>query len=140
MIANDLVKEAIVTNLRAYAALTAQLPDGVQGVREQHWRGTVFQYPNVRVELESQIDVTPNNNCTPAYQTWSVYVFSEKQSSQEADTLAGLIVSHFKGITFTVNTVKFSNVSILESIPATPEDEHTWRAQVRCQSVINTAS
>lgn len=136
MIANDLIKEAIVTRLRAHTTLTARLPDGVQGVREQFWRGTIFQYPNVRVELETQTDATPDSNCTPAYQDWSVYVFSEKQSSQEADEIAGIIVAYLRGTNFTVNTVKFSKVSILENIPATPEDEHTWRAQIRCRSLI----
>lgn len=138
MIPNDQVKEGIVQRLRVNAALVAQLPDGIQGVREQFWRGTDFAYPNVRVQLETQYDATPNNNCTPAIQSWSIYVFSEKHSSQEADTLAGEIVTYLRGTTFTVGTVKFSNVKVLESIPAIPEDEHTWRSQLRCQSIIYT--
>jgi hypothetical protein len=137
VIPNDQVKEAIVTRLRDFTSLTNLLPDGVQGVREQYWRGTTFQYPNVRVELETQIDATPNTNCTPAYQDWSVFVFSEKHSSQEGDTLAGMVVTYLRGSSFTVNGVKFNEVKVLESIPATPEDEHTWRAQIRCRSVIN---
>jgi len=136
MIPNDQVKEGIVTYLRANASLTALLPDGVQGVREQYWRGQDFKYPNVRVQLETQFDATPETNCTPTIQTWTVYVFSEKHSSQEADTIAGLIVNYLRGSTFTVKTVKFSNVKVLESIPAVPEDERTWRAQLRCQSII----
>ena len=136
MIPNDLVKQAIVAHLRASALVTAPLPDGVKGVREQYWRGTAFAYPNVRVELETQTDATPDTNCTPSYQEWSVLVFSEEHSSQQADDIAGIVMTYLRGSSFTANTVKFQKVSILENIPATPEDEHTWRAQIRCRSVI----
>ena len=135
MIANYQVKEAIVSILKSSAALVAALPDGSQGIRERGWRGDVFQYPCVRVDLESQRDIT-DGFCPPVEQDWSVYVFSEKHSSREADLIAGIIANLFQGRFYNNNGIKFIRVRILENIPAIPEDEITWRAQVRCQSVI----
>lgn len=136
MIPNDRTKEAVNTRLRAHAALTALLPDGVQGVREVNWRGNDFKYPNVRIQMGTQFDATPETNCTPTYQPFDVFVFSELHSSQEADTIAGIVEAYLRGSTFTINNVKFSNVKVLELIPALQEDPHTWRAQIRCQSIV----
>ena len=136
MIPNNVTKAAVVTANKAIASLIARLPDGSSGVREYGWRGNDFQYPNVRIEMESQVDQTPDSNCTPVNQAWSEYVFSESHSSMEADELAGIIAEYFKGITFSGDGVKFSRVEILEVIPAIPDDERTWRAQVRCRSII----
>ena len=138
MIANDLTKAAVVAKLKADATLIARLPDGLLGIREYGWRGNVFQYPNVRVEMEAQVDVTPDSNCTPVNQSWSMYIFSESHSSQEADEISGIISNYFKGISFSGTGVRFSRVEVLESIPAIPDDERTWRAQVRCRSIIYT--
>lgn len=137
MIPNDQIKEGVVQRLRAYATLTNLLPDGIQGVREANWRGQDFSYPNVRVQLDSQFDATPDTNCTPTYATFSVFILSEKHSSQECDTIAGIVEAYLRGSNFTINTVKFNNVKVLELVPAVQEDVHTWRAQVRCQSICN---
>lgn len=141
MIPNDVTKAAVVARTKAITSLVAELPDGLKGIREFGWRGGgvgSFAYPNVRVEMETQIDVTPDSNCTPVYQSWSFYVFSEQHSSQEADELAGIIANAFKGLSFTGTGVVFSRTEVLESIPAVPEDENTWRAQIRCRSIIYT--
>jgi hypothetical protein len=139
MIPNDTTKAAVVAKLKTNATLVARLPDGLLGIREASWRGNTFAYPNVRVEMETQFDLTPDSDCTPVDQSWSVYVYSETHSSQEADDIAGLIAVYFKGLSFSGDGVKFTRVGILENIPAIPDDEHTWRAQVRCRSVIYEA-
>ena len=136
MIANDQVKEAVVSILKANATLIALLPDGLQGVRERGWRGNQFGFPNVRVDLEPQRDQTPDSNCTPVIQDWSIYVYSEQHSSKEADQIAGIIANLFQSRFFVENGIKFARVNILENIPAFPDDENTWRAQVRCRSII----
>lgn len=139
MIANDQVKEAVVSILKANSTLIARLTDGLKGVRERGWRGNVFSYPNVRVDLEPQRDLTPDSDCTPVIQDWSVYVYSEQHSSMEADQIAGIVANLFQSRFFVENGVKFARVNILENIPAIPEDERTWRAQVRCRSIIYEA-
>lgn len=139
MIANDQVKEAIVSILKADSSLVARLTDGLLGIKERGWRGNVFSYPNVRVDLEPQRDLTPDSNCTPVVQDWSIYIYSEKHSSMEADQIAGIVANRFQGSFFVQNGIKFTRVNILENIPAIPEDERTWRAQVRCRSIIYEA-
>ena len=136
MIPNDTTKAAVVARLQVNSTLIARFPDGSQGVREYGWRGNQFQYPNARVEMESQIEVNPGGNCSSVEQPWSVYIFSESHSSQEADDIAGVVSQYFQGSSFDGTGVKFSRVEVLESIPAIPDDERTWRAQVRCRSVI----
>jgi len=137
MIPNNTVQASIVAETQLVPTLTGTvLPDGAIGVSEVNWRGDVFQYPNVRVGLESQQDATPDSNCTPVFVEWSTYVFSEKHSSFEANEVAGLIVVYFKGRNFTSNGLRFARVEILENIPALQEDSNTWRAQIRCRSIV----
>ena len=137
MIANNTIKAAIVAQTQAVPTLTGTvLPDGAKGVAEINWRGDVFSYPNVRIGDISQTDQTPDSNCTPVIIDWSVYVFSEKHSSLEADNIAGLIVVYFKDRNFTSNGLRFVRVGILENIAAIQDDPNTWRAQVRCRSIV----
>lgn len=137
MIPNNTVQASLISETQLVPTLTGTvLPDGAQGVRELNWRGDVFTYPNVRLALENQTDATPDSNCTPVFQDWSFYIFSEKHSSFEANEIAGLIVIYFKGRNFSSNGIRFVRVEILENIPALQEDEKTWRAQIRCRSVV----
>lgn len=138
MIPNNDAKEALITEARSIGSLvTGTLPDGIQGIREYGWKGTVFNYPNIRLELEPQIPTTNDSMCSPSYLEWSWYVFSETQSSLEADQIAGILVNHFRAISFTRNNIKFTRVNITENIPAISQDERTWRAQIRCRSIVN---
>jgi hypothetical protein len=142
MIPNNVVKAAIVAETKLVPNLvsgsaTTSLPDGTQGIRETNWRGDEFHYPNVRISLENQTDATPDSNCTPVFQDWSIYVFSEVHSSYQCDEIAGMIVVYFKGRNFSSNGVKFVRVEILENIPAIQEDPNTWRAQIRCRSIVH---
>lgn len=138
MIPNNDVQAAIVYQTQQVPLLTGTtLPDGARGVSELNWRGDEFQYPNVRVALESQTDATPDSNCTPVVVDWSIYTFSEIHSSFEANEIAGMIAVYFKGRNFTHNGLKFVRVEILENIPALQDDPNTWRSQVRCRSIVH---
>lgn len=136
MISNNDLKAAIVARLKAFAQLIAILPDGLEGVREYEWRGTDFQYPNVRVKIDGQVDTSPDSNCSIFSADWSVYIFSEIHSSNQADMIAGMIANYFRGSNFTYNAVKLVRIQIVENIPAVTQDERTWRAQVRCRSIV----
>lgn len=137
MIDNDILKAAIVAKLKTHSPLVALLPEGQDGIKEYEWRGTIFQYPNVRVRIDSQVDTSPDSNCDIMSVSWSIFVFSEKHSSQEADSIAGLIARFFRGLNFSYTGVKFVRAEIAELVPAITQDERTWRSQVRCRSVIN---
>lgn len=139
MISNELIQAAIVAKAQATTALTALLGGGVDGIRELNWKGTDFTYPCVRIALEGQTDLTDTNTSCPSQVDFSFYVFSEKASSKEANQIAGIIVTAFRGLSFAQNTVKFVKIRIQENIPAIAQDERTWRAQIRCQSIIHLA-
>lgn len=91
MIDSDLIQAAIVAKLKADSALIAWLTQfGCQDeVRESQWQARQFLYPNVRVELGTQIE----DGNPPCYSTlpFTVYCYSEKDSSREANQLAGYV-------------------------------------------------
>ena len=137
MIDNDLVQTAILLQSQSIAPLVSSLPSGTASIKEFNWKGVSFQYPCVRIAVESQIDVAETNVSCPSQVDFSFYVFSEKQSSKEANSIAGKVVAGLRGLSFSQNSIKFVKVRILENIPAISEDELTWRSQVRCQSIIH---
>lgn len=91
MIDNNLIQAAIVSKLKADTLLVAFLTSLGAGaeIRESQWQGTTFAYPNVRVELGTQIE----EGNPPCYSTqpFTVYSYSEQDSSREANQLAGYV-------------------------------------------------
>jgi len=137
VIDNDLIQAAILAKAQTITALTSSLPSGTASIKEYNWRGVIFQYPCVRLDIESQVDLSETNVSCPAQIDFSFYIYSESQSSREANQIAGKVVTGFRGLSFSQNSIKFVKVRILENIPALVEDERTWRAQVRCQSIVH---
>lgn len=138
MIDNNLIQAAIVAKTQSLASLTAQLPEGTNGIREYNWKGTDFQYPCVRIHLENQTDLINDAESCPAQIEWSFYILSEQSSSKQANQIAGIIVSQLRGLSFSQNNIKFVRIKILENIPAMAVDERVWSAQIRCRSIIHT--
>jgi hypothetical protein len=93
VIDNSEIQAAIVAKLKANSALTAWLAarSTAGEIRENQFQGREFQYPAVRVDLGTQ---TEEGN-PPCYSVlpFTVYCYSEKGSSQEANELAGLVNS-----------------------------------------------
>lgn len=91
MIDNNEIQAAIVAKLKANTALTTWLAarSTSSEIRESQFAGRDFLYPAVRVEIGTQ---TEEGN-PPCYSTlpFTVYTYSEKNSSQEANELAGLV-------------------------------------------------
>jgi hypothetical protein len=139
MISNDLIQAALLTKAQSFATITTALPSGADGIKELNYKGSDFAYPCIRIALEGQIDIAGMNTHCPSQVDFSFYVFSEKASSKEANEIAGKVVSAFRGLSFGQSTVKFVKIRIQENIPAIAQDERTWRAQIRCQSIIHTA-
>jgi hypothetical protein len=135
MLDNDLVQAALTAKANGNAVITASLPSGT--IVEYNFQGTDFSYPTARLQIESQNDVSETNVHCPSQVDFSWYIFSEKSSSKECNQIAGKFVSQFRGLSFAQNNIKFVKIRILENIPAIREDERTWRAQIRCQSIIH---
>lgn len=135
MISNELIQAAIVAKTQASATIIAALTDGATGIKEFNYKGADFSYPCVRIQLDSQIDIS--EIACPSQVEFSFYIFSEKASSKEANQIAGIIVSAFRGLSFSQNSIKFVKINILENIPAIAQDERLWRAQIRCRTIIH---
>jgi hypothetical protein len=135
MISNDIIQAAILAKTQTTTTLTVALTDGANGIKQLNYKGTDFHYPCVRLALEGQTDLS-ETSC-PSRVEFSFYIFSEKASSKEADQIAGIIVSAFRGLSFSQNSIKFVKINILENIPAIAQDERLWRAQIRCRTIIH---
>lgn len=136
MISNDLVKAALIARVDTTPAIQTYFPSGT--ISEYNFQGTDWNYPCARLQLDPQIDAVSGNKC-PSTVEFSWYIFSEKQTSKEADQIAGVFVAVFRDLSFTRNGIKFSGTQILENIPAIKQDVRTWRAQIRCRSIIHNA-
>lgn len=139
MISNDVIQAALLAKAQSTTSITSLLPDGANGIKQLNYKGTDFSLPCIRLAIESQTDVFGTEANCPSQVDFSFYVFSEKASSKEADQIAGAVVAAFRGLSFQRDTVKFVKIRILENVPAVAEDERTWRAQIRCQSIVHEA-
>lgn len=135
MISNEIIRIALIEKANSSPLITASLPSGT--ILEYNWQGTDSNYPNARLHIESQFDVSEITVSCPSIVEFSWYIFSEQGTSKQADQIAGKFVTDFRGLSFSQNNVKFASVKILETIPAMRQDERTWRAQVRCRSIIH---
>lgn len=140
MIDNDLIQAALLSKANGNSIITGSFSSfDNKTIAEYNIQIAEFSYPNARLHIESQNDVSESNVHCPSQVDFSWYVFSEKASSKECNQIAGKFVSQFRGLSFAQNSIKFVKIRILENIPAIREDERTWRAQVRCQSIVHNA-
>jgi len=95
MIGNDLIQAAIVAGLKADTALVNWLTALSAGdeIRETQWQGTAFTYPAVRASVGDQLPDAGMGTCylTSGEFTFTVYSYSESDSSRQADQLAALV-------------------------------------------------
>jgi len=94
MISNDLIQAALITALKADTTLVNWLTarDAANEIRENEWQGAAFTYPAVRIDIGLQLPIT-NGVChvSQSELTFSIISLSEKDSSQQATILAGLV-------------------------------------------------
>lgn len=137
MLDNDLLQAALIAKANSTPNIQASLASGT--VTEYNYQGTDWTYPCARLQIEGQTDVSGDTVHCPSYLDWSFYVFSEKGTSKECNQVAAKFVNSFRGLSFTRNSIKFVRVTILENIPAIRVDDRTWRAQIRCRSIVHNA-
>lgn len=136
MIDNFSVQEALIAQANSTPAIAASFPSGT--ILEYNFQGTDWVYPAARIQIDTQPDAGEDCGSCPSTVDFSWYIFSEKGSSKEADNLASKFVSGFRTLSFSQNGIKFVRVKILENIKAIRQDSRTWRAQVRCRSIIHS--
>jgi hypothetical protein len=128
MIDTDVIQAALIAKLKADTALVAFLTSfgAANEIRESQWQGRDFIYPNVRLELGTHTD----EGDPPCYSTmpFTVYSYSEKDSSREANQLAGYVnqaleQKNFSGIGFTSGIIVHDGL-----IAARRVSERVWQA------------
>lgn len=130
---NDL-QEDIVQRLKANLALVAKL-DSSKEIKEDQWKGRAFKYPAIRVNI-LPIVPTQNSDCVLWRAQFSVLCYSEKDSSMEANEIAGLVLVALHNLPFTGTNIKFTMINSRQLIPARSEDERTWRSEVIFNSLL----
>lgn len=131
MISNDLIQAAIIAKLQASTALVNFLTSKSAGdeVREVQWQGRGFVYPAVRAAVGTQ---TPGGN-GPCYTVngetaFTVMSFSELDSSEEADQLAGLVEDALLGLHIVGTGFRTGPVLSDGHVHATRTGERVWQA------------
>jgi hypothetical protein len=94
VISNQVLQADIIADLKALAALTTLLKAATD-IKEDQYQGTVYGYPAVRVALARQVPYRIPELCDHMTLTFSIRVYSEQESSKEADTVMGVIAAHY---------------------------------------------
>jgi len=127
----DQVRDALIDIIKANTTIMALLSDANE-VRESSWKGTEYSYPNYRVRINS---ITPFETC---YQNLdaSIYCYSEKASSQEAEQMAGTVANELSDKSPVQDSIQFASIEA-SPIPAIDQDTRTWRSECQIRSLIN---
>lgn len=133
IIGNDDIQSHIITYLKSKTAITSTL-DSASEIREDQYQGDTWSYPNVRVRIISNVPEQQE----PCYHavTFGVQVFSEEQSSAEADTIAGIIANELHSKAWKGSTLRLS-VQVTGIIPAFRADTRTWRSEVLAKAAVS---
>lgn len=119
------IQSGLVSYLKANTSLIAVV--SAIEVREYQWQGTGFTYPNVRVKVHRNTPLEVN--CDASHVEFSIFIYSEQDSSIEAETIAGIINTALHARSFSVGATRFS-LWRTNMIPAIRIDTRTWRSEV----------
>jgi hypothetical protein len=128
-----LVKQALITRLKAESTVTSLLTNGATEVRELEWQGTVFKYPCVRVRVEEFQRHTPGSDCKLFDVSAIVYVFADDATSLKTDLIATAIndVLDTKSFSDVPTTTKFVGIKTKQVGAAWATDGGVWSANVQ---------
>lgn len=132
MIANNVIQAAIIALLKANIALTDWLTALSAGneIREGNYQGAAFSYPAVRAEAGTQQPGNETGHCylTTGEMPFTVLSFSESDSSNQADELAGLVNAALMGKRVTGTGFKSLVIKSDGLLHAARTAERVWRA------------
>ena len=130
---NDEIKQGIIAKLKASSSVTAEL-GAATDIKESQWQGTEFDYPAIRVRINSNIPVG-SADCGAAF-TASILVFTEDASSAKCDEIAGIISEVLHDTQFVSAGMNFG-LWRTNLVPAIRRDTRTWRAEVLVSGRVN---
>lgn len=133
MITNYLVQKALIAYLKSkHDIINAVVSIDSNEIRENQWQGTEFLYPNIRLNI---MDNNPfMSDCGSSIRV-SWLIFTEEESSKNADRLSGEINSVFHNKSFTSEGLTFTMTTI-NLVPAVREAERTWRSEIILRGVV----
>lgn len=128
---NVQIQSALIAYLKATTTLTAVVT--AAEIRENQWQGTEYIYPNVRVKLQ---DNRPGEvNCDVSNCMFSILIFSQLDSSIQAEQIAGIIDVALHARSFSSNNIRFS-LWRMNLIPAIRIDARTWRSEIQFRGTL----
>jgi len=139
MLSDEFIQADLIAKLKTITSVVSLLPDGVSGIKELQWQGDTFQYPAVRLDLESNdYEFDEQDRCNLWRVEFSIYVFSQERSSKQCSTIKGLLENYLTGLGFTGTYAKYSRLRLIDNVPAMREDSNTWRSQIRYSTRITS--
>lgn len=133
LIRNDEIQTSVISDLLADATITAELLDPTE-IRELHWKGQEFSYPNIRVEINRNVPSLGNDKCLSDVDL-TIYVYSEEASSRQANRIAGIIADKYHNKSLNSSGIFFTRLKAT-IIPAISQNLTTWRSQVNLSSTV----
>ena len=134
MISINDVKAGLVTKIKSLVSVTDLLAS-VDEVRESQWQGTSFEYPNIRIDLDTLSPIAICNSYTGlAY----LQVYSEDASSREANAITCELRDELHNKSFVRNSIRFNTI-VTGLVPAIRVDERTWRSEVVLKLIMSPA-
>lgn len=140
MLRNDQIQAALVAYLKGRTNITTEVTHEIDGedvieIREDQWQGEDFSYPNVRVRLLPSEPIMAEN-CNLMRFGVAFQVFSQTESSLEADRIAGIIGNELHERQFSSNDIAFS-LRVSSLTPALRSDLYSWRSEVVMQGLAS---
>lgn len=109
MIPNDDIQAGVIAKLKANSTLVSTL-NSQNEIKEAQYQGTAFLYPAVRVQIGTQTVDRRSPFCSFGFLPFTVRVYSEQKSSQEADDIIGKVNflhgSYVTGTGFILNQIE----------------------------------
>ena len=127
MISVNDVQYAFIQSLKSDPMITGAL--GNNDIREDWFQGKEFAYPNLRVDV-GDLTPVPAQPCEVMnFSNVTIWVYSEKDSSEQANDIAAIVANKYHTHNFTQNG-KVYRATVSRIIAAKRTDERTWRAGV----------
>ena len=133
---NDQLKAALLAKMQSNPTIVALL-SASSDIKENQWQGKDFIYPAVRIYVFPKGNLPTEANCNFSTIMMGINIFSEQDSSQECDYIAGIIGNELHTQSFTSLAITFTGLIVKELNPAIRIDDRTWQANI---VLIGTAS
>lgn len=134
MIPNDDVQAGIIAKLKANATLVAALNSSSE-IKENQYQGAEFLYPAVRVSVGTQTNDRRSPFCAFGFLPFTVRVYSEQKSSQQADDILGK-VNFLHGTYITGTGFILNNIECIGLTGAIRISEQLWMAEANYLSLM----